>query len=96
MQDASHGPSEAPWSWAMSEPRSTQHNTEILRGRVDGAEALRDVRELHEGHDALTTRVASVEESLGASHVNEFMRRIILKEERIGFGGGVITENIRE
>ena len=50
--------------------------------------ALRDVRELHEGQAALTTRVSSVEESLRASHVNEFIRRIIFIEERIGFGGG--------
>ena len=96
MQDTSDGPSEAPWIWAMSELRSTQHDIEIPRSRVDGVEALRDIRELHDGQVALTTRVASVEESLRASHVSEFTRRIVFIEERIGFGGGVVTENIRE
>ena len=74
MQDTSNGPSEAPWIWAMSELRSTQHDIEIRRSRVDRVSALHDVIELHEGQDALTTRLASVEESLRASHINELMR----------------------
>ena len=58
MQDTRDGPSEAPWIWTLSELRSTQHEIETLRSRVDGVAALRDVRELREGQDALTTRLA--------------------------------------
>ena len=47
--------------------------------------------ELHDGQVALTMRVASVEESLRASHVNEFMRRIVFIEERIAWGLAVVS-----
>ena len=48
------------------------------------------MRELHEGHEALSTRVSSVQGRITVHHVQECMRRIILKEERIGVSGGVI------
>ena len=71
----------------MSELRSVQHNTEILRSRIDGVEARRDMRELREGHDALS-RVSGVEESVNLRNVNECMHRIITIEERIGVSLG--------
>ena len=40
----------------MSELRPVQHDVEILRSRIDGVEALRDMRELREGQEALSTR----------------------------------------
>ena len=67
----------------MSELRAVQNDVETLRNRVDGISVIRNVRELHEGQDALTTST-------------EFMHRITSIEERIGLGGGVITENVRE
>ena len=66
----------------MSELRSVQHDIEILWSRVDGVEALRDMRDLHEGHDALSTRVSSVEERVTLHHVQEFMHRTILIEQK--------------
>ena len=74
----------------------TFYDIEILRSRIDGVEALRDMRELREGHDALSTRVSSVEECVHLHHVQEFMHRVILIEERIGVSGGVIGETLRE
>ena len=52
------------------------------------------LRELREGQEALSTRVSSVEESV--HHVREYMRRIILIEQRVGVNGGVIDETLRE
>ena len=48
-QDARSGPSEAPWTWAMNEPRCVQYDAQTLRCRTDGVEALSDIRELREG-----------------------------------------------
>ena len=73
-QDTSAGSNEAPWTWAMNELRCVQHDVEILRSRIDGVEALRDMRELREGHEGLPTRVGSVEEYVNLHHVREFMR----------------------
>ena len=64
----------------------------MLRSRVDGVEALRDMRELREGQKALSTRVRSVT----MHHVREFTHRIITIEERIGVSGGVLGETLRE
>ena len=80
----------------MNELGSVQHDDAILRSRINGVEALRDVRELREGHEALSTRVNSVEECVNVHHVREFTQRIILIEERIGVSGGVIGETLRE
>ena len=80
----------------MSELRCVQHDVERLRSRIDGVEALQDMRELHEGHEALSTRVRSVEECINLHRVREFVRRIIVIEERIGVSGGVICETLRE
>ena len=74
-EDASAGLSEAPWNWAMNELRCIQHDVEILRSRIDGVEALRDMREWREGHETLSTRVSSVEECTNVHHVRKFMRR---------------------
>ena len=59
----------------------------MLRSRVDGVEALRDVRELREGHEALSIRVGSIKECVTMHHVREFTHRIIRIEERIGVYG---------
>ena len=82
-QDTSRGPCEAPWIYAMSELRSAQHSIELLRGRIDGVEALRDVRELREGLDNITSRIGRFEESVNMNHVNESLRRITRLEECI-------------
>ena len=54
------------------------------------------MRELREGHEALSTRVSGVEECVTLHHVREYMRRIILIEERIEASGGAIGETLRE
>ena len=80
----------------MNELRFAQHDVQLLRSRIDGVEALRDMRELREGHDALSTRLSSVEECVNLHHVQEFMHRSILIEARTGVSAGVIGENFRE
>ena len=60
-QDTSRGLCEAPWIYAMNELRSVQHSVELLRSRVDGVEALRDVRGLREGQDNLSNRIGRFE-----------------------------------
>ena len=77
----------------MNELRSVQHDVEILGSRIDGVEALRD---MHEGHEALSTRVNSVEECVSVHHVREFMQRIILIEEKDWGQWRVIGDTLSE
>ena len=56
-------------------------------------EIVRDTRDLRAGYEALCTRIGRC---ITQHHVHEFMSRIILIETRIGTGGGVIGEILRQ
>ena len=70
----------------MNELRSVQHSVELLRSRIDGVEALRDVSGLREGQDSLSNRIGRFQESVNLNHVSESLRWIIRLEESDGHG----------
>ena len=85
-QDASNGPSEAPWVYVMNELRSVQFACEQLRIRMDSVEVGGDTRELREIQGNLSSRIGRFEKSVNLHHVNESLRRIIRLEESVGHG----------
>ena len=93
-QDTSHGPSEAPWIYVMSELRSIQFAFEQLRTRIDDVEASTHVRGLREGQDNLSSRIRRFKESISLHHVNESLNRIVRLEASVGHGH--VSESLRE
>ena len=73
-----------------------QANLETLKTRVGEIQSPHEERGARERQAALASRISEVEECINVHYVREYVRRIMIIEERIGPTGGVIGETLRQ